>query len=258
VVAGVPILNLRLLGSFRADAVGAPRGLTFSCKKSRALLAYLAMRANQPVDREELSDLLWDVRRGRDPRHNLRQCLVDMRNQLEPFPGLLITNRDVVSLDGRLCNVDARTFVQSIEAGQFEYAAALYNGEFLKGLTIDTEGFAAWAAAERLRISGMAGHLFEQIMKTAFLSGDGSKVLAAAEKLVALDPLHETRQRMLMQAYAKFRGRHAAILHGRKFVESLKRDLDVMPEPETIALLDIIRKGDNKALMQVDGSLLAV
>jgi DNA-binding SARP family transcriptional activator len=257
-VAGVSVLGLQLFGPFSARRVSTSESCAFSSKRSRALLSYLAMHPNHGVDREELADLLWDVRQARDTRHNLRQCLVDLRNELDAFPGLLIANRDTVRLEAGLCQVDALVFVKCIEAGDFERATALYNGEFLKGLNISAEGFANWVTGERQRISIMAGHLFEQTIKMSFLLGDGKKVIAAAEKLVALDPLHETRQRVLMHAYAKFRGRHAAILHGRKFVESLKRDLDVMPEPETIALLDIIRKGDNRALMQVDGSLLAV
>src|SRR5438270_9276761 len=51
-------------------------------KKARALLAFLAARAGQPVTRERLADLLWPYQGSEQARHSLRNCLLELRKAL--------------------------------------------------------------------------------------------------------------------------------------------------------------------------------
>ena len=51
-------------------------------KKARALLAFLAAQAGQPVTRERLADLLWPYQGSEQARHSLRNCLLELRNAL--------------------------------------------------------------------------------------------------------------------------------------------------------------------------------
>jgi DNA-binding SARP family transcriptional activator len=241
--ASVGVLGLRLLGAFAAFGAEPATRVLINGRKTRALLAYLAMHPDQPVDREQLADLLWEVRSDRDVRHNLRQCLVDLRRATEPFPGLIVVERDAVTLQSAFCHVDAIRFAEMIEADDVNQASMLYTGGFLKNLNIRTEAFADWAQGERNRIELLAERLFEMTAQSTLRSGDGRRALLAAEKLVALDPLREDWQRLLLQVYAKFRGRHRAIAHARDVFALLKRDLGVVPEPETLALLEQIRSG---------------
>src|SRR5436189_1364231 len=51
-------------------------------KKARALLAFLAAQADQPVTRERLADLLWPYQGSEQARHSLRNCLLELRKAL--------------------------------------------------------------------------------------------------------------------------------------------------------------------------------
>jgi two-component SAPR family response regulator len=182
-VAGVSVLSLRLLGPFHAVDAKRAQLISISSRRARALLAYLAMQSGRSVDREELADLLWDPQQGRDTRHNLRQCLVDLRKLFDSFPGLLVTERDAIALNSDLCQIDAILFAECVEAGDIERASALHNGVFLKGLNIAAESFGTWVRNERTRISAIAERLFAQTVQLSLSSGDGKKVIAAAEGL---------------------------------------------------------------------------
>jgi DNA-binding SARP family transcriptional activator len=250
------VLGLRLLGGFAAFGATPRASLLIPSRKTRALLAYLAMHADEAIDREHLADLLWEVREERDIRHNLRQSLVDLRRVLEPFPGLLVVKRDAVIVNSTFCHTDAVQFAQLLESGDLKQAALLYTGEFLKNFNVRTEAFGDWLRSERARLGAFAEHLFELTAQSAFHAGEGQRALIAAEKLVALDPLREDWQRLLIQIYAKFRGRHRAIAHAREAVALLKRELDVEPEAETLALLAEIRQGGSAPLAPDTGTLL--
>jgi DNA-binding SARP family transcriptional activator len=213
------------------------------------------MHADEAVDREQLADLLWEVREKRDIRHNLRQSLVDLRRAMEPFPGLVVVERDTVTLNSAFCRTDAVEFARMIDSGDLKQAAMLYTGDFLKNLNVRTEMFGDWLRGERSRLGGLAERLFELTAQSALQSGEGQRALIAAEKLVARDPLREDWQRLLMQVYARFSGRHRAIAHAREVFALLKRDLDVAPEPETVALLAQIREGGAMPLA-ADNALL--
>lgn len=251
------VLGLRLLGGFAAfEAPARPTSILISSRKTRALLAYLAMHADEAIDREQLADLLWEVNAERDIRHNLRQTLVDLRRVMEPFAGLIVVERDSVTLNSAFCHTDAVQFARLIDIGDLSQAAMLYTGEFLKNFNVRAESFGDWLRGERARLGSLAEHLFELTAKLALQTGEAQRALAAAEKLVALDPLREDWQRLLMQVYAKFRGRHRAIAHAREVFALLKRDLDVTPEPETLALLAQIRQGNAIPLAPDDNTLL--
>ena len=233
-------LSISLLGSFAVSVEGQPINLS---RKSRALLSYLAMNLDRAVDRESLADLLWDERRGRDPRHNLRQCLVELHKSHEAFRNFLIVRRETMLMPSTLCDVDALEFVEAAKAGMMDQAAALYTGEFLANTKLEVERFNSWARERRTRLSEIAGQLFECQAQAAFASGDGKKALDFGERLITIDPLREDWQRQVLQIYARYRGRHQAIAHARELVALLRRDLNVTPEPETLALLERISKG---------------
>src|SRR5580765_1617618 len=72
-------LELRFLGEFAVIRDGRPLALPPS-KKTRALLAYLALNA-RPFRREHLCELLWEV--PDDPRGSLRWSLSKLRRLVD-------------------------------------------------------------------------------------------------------------------------------------------------------------------------------
>jgi DNA-binding SARP family transcriptional activator/tetratricopeptide (TPR) repeat protein len=80
-------------------------------KLPRALLYYLAGH-NQPINRDDLSLLLWPDDAPSDGRRHLREILSKLRAEL-PIPDVIMTDRDLVSLDAGHISVDLLEF-QSI------------------------------------------------------------------------------------------------------------------------------------------------
>jgi hypothetical protein len=67
--------------------------------------------------------------------------------------------------------------------------------------------------------------------------------ISHARRWLALDPLHEPAQRLLMQLYVGAGDRAAAIRQYQECVNVLHEELGIEPEPETTALFEAIRGG---------------
>jgi len=238
---------LRLLGAFAVEVnVGRPIAVALRSKKARALLAYLAMKPDWRASREELATLLWGDTTDAQARHSLRQCLLSLRQDLHLAPDLFDLGRDSVELRAQALGVDARELVvlaTSGEAGDLDRAAEMWRGPFLADLALDLEDFDAWREREQERLAAVAARVFEAQCAAADADGDGERALAAAERLVALEPTREDRQRVALKTIARHRGRDAALDRARQLTALLRTELDVAPDAATRALVEEIRKG---------------
>ncbi len=239
-MSGSDRLRLRLLGRFAASLEGTPpRLVQISALRHRALLAYLAMQPSCAETRERLATLLWSDRPDKQARQSLRQLLLTLRQELESAgTNPLRVDRDTVGLDPTLISADARDLValaqsdaQDIERGDIAF------GLFLDGVDLDSETFEDWRRAERLRLETAAAGVFRRIAELADVAGDGATAVRAAERIVALDPLRESAQRLLLRLLAKYRGRDAALAQAERFAAMLREDMDAEPEPDTAALI---------------------
>jgi TolB-like protein/DNA-binding SARP family transcriptional activator/Tfp pilus assembly protein PilF len=237
-------MRLQLLGRFVAGSEGAsPRVVQISAPRHRGLLAYLAMHPAQAETRERLATLLWSDRSEKQARQGLRQLLLTLRQELAAagFHPLRV-DRDMVALDPALISVDARELLalaQSEAPGPKLYEIAF--GTFLDGLTVESEAFEEWLRAERLRLDAAAAGLFRRYVEKEDVAGNGALALHAAERLVALDPVAEAPQRMLLALLAKYRGPQAALAQGQSFLTQLREEIGAGPEPETAALIAGLR-----------------
>ena len=242
-------LKLRLLGAFAIEASAErPAAPAIRSRKARALLAYLAMKPDWRAGREELATLLWGDTPDAQARHSLRQCLVSLRQDLHrTAPDLLDIDRETIELRAQGLMVDARE-VLSIAAcrtpAALARAADLARGPFLADLALDIEEFDAWRRHEQERLSDAAARVFETLAADADAAGDGERAIAAAERLVALDPTREDRQRVALKIVARHRGRDAALDRARQIKELLRSELAAAPEAATRALIDAIRNGE--------------
>ncbi|MFT4149734.1 MAG: hypothetical protein QM656_06010 [Paracoccaceae bacterium] len=137
-------MRLHLIGTFQLrDATGcdrSPRGL-----KARALIALVCTASDRRRTRRWLEARLWSDRGADQASGSLRQTLYEIRQALGPHAGLLMADRDTVSLDG---------ITTDIEADPAGTARALAAGrEFLEGIDIRDEAFEDWLTAERGRLA---------------------------------------------------------------------------------------------------------
>ena len=240
-------IKVRLLGRFAVTIDGGPPAPTrISSRKGRALLAYLAMHPEHCAGREQLATLLWGDRPDQQARLSLRQCILSLRTALSEAGDVLVLEADTVALRMHHVQVDAVDFGrlgQSAAAEDMERAAQLYSGEFLADLSIEAEDFADWMQSERSRLTAMAARVFESRTEQLDITGCGQQAVNTADRLVALDPLREDWQRRMLRVCARHQGRDAALARAKALIALLKAELEVEPEPATIALIDEIRSG---------------
>ncbi len=233
-------LRITLLGGFQAEAASGRR-IEIAAKKTRALLAYLALPAGRPHTRDELADCLWSDRGDKQARASLRQALGELRKDLEALDASpLVLDHDKVALDPALTEVDVATFV-TLAAGEdleeLRRAAATYAGDLFHGFDISDPTYADWLRGERERLRGVAMHVLRRLLEQE----SGQAALAAGQRLLDLDPLGEDAHRALMRRYAESGEIGAALRQYEKCREILQRELSARPSPETEALHRAIR-----------------
>ena len=241
-------LRLQLLGAFRLQsAAGEP--VLLPTKKSKALLAYLALAAGQLRSRSSLASLLWDEAGEPQARESLRQTLSLLRKALLPSHAQpIISEGDAIALDPSVLYLDALEFAQFADATEPDahaHAANLYSGELLEGFDLHAPEFDRWLAASRQGLHEKAVDLLSRLLAHYLALGNLERAASVATRLLTLDPLRESSHRALMELYSK-QGRYAAALRQYQVcVDILSRELNVEPEPGTTALYREIRAQRN-------------
>jgi len=245
-------LRLTLLGGFALrDSAGDE--IVVRNRKLQGLIAYLALNRDRRHGRDALAGLLWGDRFDAQARQSLRQALTAFRH----LPGAetadaLDSDDETVALNAGAISIDVADFERLAHNGDPERAVALYGGDFLAGIDMRAEHFDVWAADERLRLRDLACETWERLAERRLGAGDPEAAVEAAKRLVALEPLRESGQRMLMRAYVRAGRRSDAIQQYQTVTGLLRRELDVAPDPETTALYERIRQGRGGA--ELDGA----
>src|SRR5262245_38102978 len=142
-------LHVKVLGGFDAR-IGSEGPLDIANRKTRALLAYLALPAGRAHSRDKLTGLLWSDRGDEQARNSLRQALAELGRALAAVaPAALIKGRDTLALDPRAAEIDAQQFEQlaaSNQSGDLRHAAELYAGDLLDGFGVRDATFEEWLA----------------------------------------------------------------------------------------------------------------
>ncbi|MBV8336410.1 MAG: winged helix-turn-helix domain-containing protein, partial [Alphaproteobacteria bacterium] len=242
-------LSIGLLGPLVIASGGGRLGKV--PKKARGLLGYLAAQGGQAVSRERLADLLWPYQGSEQARHSLRNCLLELRKALGFGAGEhLVAEFASCRLHG--VEVDLDRFERLArspgsgpgELGDLGQAAGLYRGEFLADFHLDSEPFQEWLAAERDRTLVLVCDVLQRLAAAQDAAGEAEAAIHSGRRLVALDPLSEFGQRVLMRAYARAGRRGEALRQYKSCSETLERELGVAPDAETQALAaEIARAG---------------
>jgi TolB-like protein/tetratricopeptide (TPR) repeat protein len=239
-------LRLKVLGGFEAR-IDPGEPLDIAARKTRALLAYLALPPGRAHARDKLTGLLWSDRGDEQARNSLRQALTELGRILtgiEPSP--LVKGRDTLSLDPEAVEVDAVLFERlavSPDAGDLRRAAAMYAGDLLDGFGVRDPAFEEWLRDERQRYRELAITALRKLV-----AGEtGANALAVAQRLLVLAPLQEESHRTVMRLQAEAGDIGAALHQYESCRHWLKRELDVVPSPETEALHRHIRDRTNAA-----------
>ena len=237
-------LRLKILGGFEAR-IGPGQPLDIAIRKTRALLAYLAVPAGRAHTRDKLASLLWSDRGDEQARNSLRQALTELGRilaDIEPSP--LVKRRDILLLDPEAVEVDAMLFERlavSSDASDLRRASVIYAGDLLDGFGVRDQAFEDWLRDERERYRELAIAALKKLVTCE----TGANALAVAQRLLTLAPLQEEAHRTVMRHHADGGNIGAALRQYESCRELLKGALDVEPSPETEALRCQIRDRTN-------------
>jgi DNA-binding SARP family transcriptional activator len=244
-------LSLSLLGPFQATLDGQPIA-GFKSNKVRALLAYLAVEADQLHPREVLAGLLWPDWPDRDALSNLRYTLSNLRRVIgdraaEPS-FLLITRNNLQFNTASDYSLDVRAFTEltepalsgptgSANVAGLEEATALYRGGFMEGFSLpDAAPFEEWALLTRERLARQMSSTLQRLSDAHEAHGEYEKAQSYARRQLELDPWDEPAHQRLMRNLALGGKRSAALAQYEACRRLLADELDVEPAPETTRL----------------------
>jgi predicted ATPase/class 3 adenylate cyclase/DNA-binding SARP family transcriptional activator len=233
-------LNLRLFGPFTLTREGEsqPR---LRLRKEQWLLALLALRHGEAVDRAWLAGTLWPDSDATLSLYNLRRVLSALRRALGSEAVRLLTpTPQTLRLDLTSATVDVVAFDAAIARGDvasLEEAVALYRGPLLE------ECAEEWVLEER----GAREQALLAALETLAADDLARSAPESAERrlrrAVAVDPLRESVHRALMQALAARGSLAAAVQVYRDLRLLLHRELNAEPDPLTRALYQTLREG---------------
>jgi DNA-binding SARP family transcriptional activator/predicted ATPase len=188
-------LRLQVLGGLAVVRDGEHLSLPPS-KKTRALLAYLALNARQ-LRRESLCELLWEI--PDDPRGSLRWSLSKIRKLVDDEQtARVIADRSHIALDTSNATIDLHELQALVNDGldrqsdEFLIESAdRYSGVFLDGLELaDFHDYYTWCIGERQRASGAQALLLSSLCHR--LQSQPEQALNYANRLVTLTPFEVT------------------------------------------------------------------
>jgi DNA-binding SARP family transcriptional activator/TolB-like protein len=230
------MVRLRLIGQMEAWTLTSESILPTG-RKTRALLAVLALSAPRPVLRGKLAEMLWSRRPEEQARASLRQEIHRLLDALDPVGSQILSiNRDHLMLRPGTVWVDVEEVIRASPSKPA--ALALLDGELLEDLDGVDPAFDAWLAAERERLRDRARVLAEALLRD---QAEPETVIPAAQQLLAIDRSHEGAWRALMRAYATRGERGMAIQAYERCRTVLQDQLDAQPSEETQRLLAEIR-----------------
>jgi DNA-binding SARP family transcriptional activator/TolB-like protein len=230
------LVRLRLIGQMEAWTLTSESILPTG-RKTRALLAIMALSAPRPVLRGKVAEMLWSRRPEEQARASLRQEIHRLLEALTPVGGQILSiNRDHLALRPGTVWVDVE---EVLRASSLKPAAlSLLDGDLLEDLDGIDPSFDNWLASERERLRDRARALAESLLRE---KNEPETVIPAAQQLLAIDRAHEGAWRALMRAYSSRGERGMAIQAFERCRAVLADQLDARPSEETQRLLAEIR-----------------
>ncbi len=235
-----PFVRVGLLGPLTIAGEDLPPGLSV---KAKAVFAYLAAQGGAAVPRDRLADLCWERSGPEQARQSLRQALSQLRRELPAFLSEhLVASPEQV----RLVGIESDTSVlehavASPDPALWGAALAHVRGLFAADLETGSPAFDDWAARERMRYLTVATDLLARLAAFRLDEKQLEAAIEAARRLLALDPLREDGQRLLISALAAAGRRAEALAQYNELEQLLREELAVQPDPATRALVDDLR-----------------
>ena len=234
--AGHVVVRMRLIGQMEAWTLTSENVLPQG-RKTRALLAAVALSSPRPALRGRLAELLWSRRPEEQARASLRQEIHRLLETLAPAgTEILLVTRDHLSLASSKVWIDVEEVMRATT--DQPASLSLLDGDLLEDLDGVDPVFDAWLTSERERLRDRARTVAEALLRE---QNEPEAAIPAAQRLLQIDRAHEGAWRALMRAHAA-RGERGMAIQAYDRCRAVLADLlDASPSVETQKLLAEIR-----------------
>ena len=248
--------RLRLFGGFAlSDRDGAPAPI--SSRRGRGLLAYLFLSPDHGATRERLCGLLWSDRGEAQARASLRQCLLELRDNLSSANlDILDVGRERVALRASLMSSDLSDLRRALASDDADALVsvldAVGDGRLLEDIEIGGL-FQDWLDQTRPRLEQTIATGVQAQLERLEGAGDWLKVRAIAEGFLRRDPLDEAVVAAAIRADAATGNTSAAHRRFKILQDAMDKEFGVAPG--TAARDALARVGKPTAKPQIGGAI---
>jgi LuxR family maltose regulon positive regulatory protein len=260
-------LRVETLGGFRVwlgDEPVEEKG--WQRWKAKELLQLFITRRQHLLPKEEILSLLWPGVEKSAASRDFKVALHALNQVLEPgrparsTPFFIQRQGSMYGLNPASgFELDAAEFERRILEGLqsrnpdrarnvLAAGLSLYKGEYLPERRYDD-----WCREERERLDTLFLRGAERLAQLLLDAGDDDGVIYWSERILRQDSCWEEAYRLLMIAYFRKNNRPQSIKWYRRCRQTLERELDIAPMPETERLYRMIREGDLGDETPVDG-----
>ncbi len=256
-----PVLRIYLLGQLRIERRDGSEwetvtSRTWHRRRARALLGCLLSASGRRSGREQVMEALWPDLDIETAANRLNGAVHEVRQVLEPHitrpaaSRMLRLERDILALaDASSIWVDADEFESLLNKANtasnaeqveqlLEEASALYAGDYLI-----EELYSEWATRRREALRRGWMGLLLKLAELRVVRGALTSAIEPLDRLLGADPTHETAVRRLMVILTQLDRRGEALRVYRRLEETLAREYENDPLPETRDLYEALRLG---------------
>ncbi|MDQ7822636.1 MAG: response regulator [Candidatus Eremiobacteraeota bacterium] len=247
----IPVLRSYCLGKFRlASGDSLIKDEEWKTKKSKYVLAYLLSRWNEDVPEEKLLYAFWPDSPPKKSRQSLHTALYQIRQLFQQFVGDQKVNYILHEKEFYRFNTEAEHYIDLKEFEQFyklgsryldegkeeagiaqlQKSEALYVGEFLEGY------FSDWAIEYRENIRKMYIDVLVRLANHFFKVKKYEVSLDYSQKILTHDSCRQDIHMMVMKCYQALGQKELAIKQYQFCTQILKRELNISPSTELMAL----------------------
>lgn len=248
------IMRIQLLGS--PVLFAGERRYDHPSRKAIALLAYLAMRADEHISRSHLSTLLWGDSGEEQARANLRQTLSLLRKLFKKAGhDPIMVPFDKIVLHSAGIEIDARIMLETL--GGHELGRVVNMPVFLEGFSVSAPEFETWMNSQRNIIRSRLTEHHEMIADRALDTGQYASAAEFLSLALTNDPLRETLYRKLMESLEALGRSDEALLQYEKCQRILAKELQIEPDGRTRKLASEIRARRHSASLKTSAGMLS-
>jgi len=191
---GQSTVEFRVIGGFE---VTGPDGadLTPRGRKSKGILAYLALNRGSDVQRSKLVDMFWSDRGQTQGLASLRQAIREIKQSCGAMENqLLEIRRNEIRLNGDAVSLDLWDAHGTINDHLTD--------PLLEGLDPTSPVFDDWLDSMRKAVIDRQVNRAQRRLNQLLPEGNSSEVLATCDRILKLDPCNEQAARVAMPIYA--------------------------------------------------------